>query len=132
MPWSYGPVCVVGHLASKANSRRITFRGRHPRSIKSQAALDFADSFASQVKRPTTAFTGPVSLSAWVYYADRRRDLDISLLQDCIQAAGIIKNDRQIVAIHAQRYIDAARPRVVFELTEVTELTEPPLGRVMK
>jgi Holliday junction resolvase RusA-like endonuclease len=107
----------MGHLASKSNGRRP----RRGRWIKSQVALDFVDAFAWQIAlhRPKTAFTGNVALFAWVWYADRRRDLDIALLQDQIQNAGIIKNDRQVIEIHAMRFVDKHKPRVKFELREV-------------
>jgi len=122
MPWSYGPVVVKGHLASKSNGRRKAWGGR---IIKSAAALDFLEAFAWQVKAPKEGpFAGPVSITAWVYYADRRRDLDTSLLQDAIQAAGIIENDRAILEQHAFRFVDKANPRVVFRLDEITN---PPL-----
>ena len=120
MSWSFGPVTVKGHLASKSNSRRKTNWGG---VIKSQAALDFEESFAWQVKRRPEAFLGPVALFVWAYYQDNRRDLDIALLQDQIQAgsaekpkANIILNDRQIVEIHAKRFVDKNNPRVIFEL----------------
>ena len=125
MSWSFGPVTIKGHLASKSNSRRKTNWGG---VIKSQAALDFEDAFAWQLKRQPVAFTGPVALFVWAYYKDRKRDLDVALLQDQIQAgsaekpkANVIQNDRQIVEIHAKRFVDKENPRVVFELREVTQ-----------
>jgi Holliday junction resolvase RusA-like endonuclease len=118
--WSFGPVEIKGHLALKSNGRRIIFRGqRRPRSIKSEAALMFAATFATQIRRPKEAFAGPVALFADVWYADKRRDLDISLLQDAIQDAGIIVNDRAILEIHARRFIDKMNPRVKFKLVEL-------------
>lgn len=111
--WTYGPQQVLGHLASKSNSRRKTNWGG---IIKSDAALQFVDDFHKQVRNAPEPYKGQVALMADVWYRDRRRDLDISLLQDCIQTAGIIKNDRQIVYIKARRFIDKENPRVVFEL----------------
>lgn len=94
--------------------------------IKSAAALGFEQVFARQVKRQPKAFTGPVALFVQVYYQDRRRDLDIALLQDQLQAgtadhpkANIILNDRQIEEIHAKRFVDKNNPRVVFELRSI-------------
>lgn len=104
---------VFGHLASKSNSRRKTNWGG---VIKSKPAMQFEKDFAKQVARPKEAYEGPVALLVAVWYEDRRRDLDISLLQDCIQKAGIIKNDRQIIEIHAYRGIDKKQPRVQFLL----------------
>lgn len=116
MTWSYGPTTILSHLASKSNSRRKTNWGG---VIKSEAAMSFEHDFFLQCIGKKEAYPGPVSMSVHVYYADNRRDLDISLLQDCIQKAGIIKNDRQIQEIHAWRHVDKEKPRVIFELCEI-------------
>ena len=113
--WRY-EATVLGHLASKANSRRKTNWGG---VIKSASAMQFERDFQKQVPRAMQSFEKPVKLTAWVFYGDARRDLDISLLQDCIQKQGIIKNDRQIVEIYAIRHIDRKRPRVEFKLDEI-------------
>lgn len=121
--WSYGPCTVMGHLASKANGRRWRGPGH---SIKSQAALDFVSTFPLQLPtRKDAPFDKPVAMYVWAYYRDMRRDLDIALLQDCIQKAHIIENDRQIVEIHARRFVDKERPRVIFELREAGWMTGP-------
>ncbi len=119
MLWTYGPKTVMGHLASKANGRKRVSAGGRSRFIKSEAARDFASTFPLQLKPPTRPFDGPVAMYAWVYYRDERRDLDIALLQDCIQNAGIIVNDRQIKEIHAKRFVSKSAPKVVFELREI-------------
>ena len=64
-------------------------------------------------------FEGNIRFSAIVYYVDRRRDLDVALIQDCLQKAGIIKNDRQVQEIHAFRKIDKLNPRTIFTLEEI-------------
>lgn len=115
--WSYGRT-VLGHLASKSNSRRKASWGG---VIKSEAAMQFAQDFVRQVPHEKVPFSGPVRLWTTVYYADERRDLDVSLLQDCIQARGIIKNDRQIKEIHAFRKVDKKRPRVEFRLEQLVD-----------
>ena len=125
--WVYGPVTVLGTLYSKSNRRkpgkRYVGKGFMQKLVptfrKSDEALQYVDDFYRQVRRPPTTFTGPVRLVASVFYKDMRPDLDISLLQDCIQNIGILKNDRQIVQLDVKRYGSKKRPRVIFSLVEV-------------
>jgi Holliday junction resolvase RusA-like endonuclease len=117
--WEYSAT-VLGELASKNNSRRAVFRGSKPRFIKSAKALGFRDMFLAQVRKPARPYEGYVSLTAVCYYASWRPDLDITLLQDCIQEAGIIKNDRQIVEQHIFRGIDRVQARIEFEICSIS------------
>lgn len=117
----FGPVEIIGELASKSNSRKIVRFGSRVASIKSQAARDYVKSFILQAGHYDKAFEGPVKLVAVCWYKDMRRDLDIALLQDCIQAAGIIKNDRQVWEIQARRRLDKKEPRVLFYLEALDE-----------
>lgn len=110
---------VLGELGSKSNSRSLVYIGGKPRFIKGKAAQGYVSSFQKQIPVQAKSFEGPVLLVAKCYYKDRRRDLDVALLQDCIQKQGIIKNDRQIEAIMATRMIDKQCPRVEFQLVEL-------------
>lgn len=113
---------ILGELCSKSNSRRVVLRGKHPRVIKSQKALDYEYSSLSQIKTQLATpemILGPVSLEFHVYYGSRRPDLDISLIQDILQTAGIYKNDRQVVEIHAFKYLDKENPRVLARIHEL-------------
>lgn len=121
--WTFGPCTIEGQLGSKSNSRRLVLTGGKMRSIKSADALAFVDNALRQIPRPKAPYMGKVALFVRAYYRDGRRDLDVALLQDILQAkmgrqegAGIIKNDRQVVEIHAQRLTDPSRPRVEFYL----------------
>ena len=125
-PWATGSITILGQLGSKSNSRRIIRRGGRLASIKSEDALRWWHDALRQGPKPAKPFEGNVRLLATCYYADRRRDLDIALLQDLLQVGspknpglGLIRNDRQVVEIHAWRRIDKERPRVVFRLEEV-------------
>lgn len=116
-PWSYGPCVFPGQLCSKSNSRRLVMRGKTPAIIKSQESLDFVEDFVKAFKDPNRpAYEDDVCLVVKAHYEDRRRDLDIALLQDALQAAGIIKNDRQVIEIHAIRRINKEKPRTWFRL----------------
>lgn len=127
--WTYGPATMPGQLCSKSNSRKIVRFGKGPNArmalIKNDEARAYVKNFIHLFQWPGTPFNGEVTLKAWVYYQDRRRDLDIALLQDCLQVgsisnrgAGIIENDRQVVKIWALRLIDKENPRTVFKLEE--------------
>lgn len=122
--WHWGPVSVPGQLGSKSNQRQLVTFGRgenrRPALIKSAKARAYESAFMAAILgsglAPKEPYEGPVVLVAGCHYEDRRRDLDVALLQDCLQRAGIIKNDRQVEEIHAYRYVDKERPRVEFEL----------------
>jgi len=113
---------INGELCSKSNSRRIVLRGKHPRVIKSQKALDYEYSSSMQIRSQLGAhrtFEGYVSLEIHVWYASKRPDLDISLIQDILEHNGVYKNDRQVVEIHAFKYWDKENPRVLARIREV-------------
>lgn len=125
--WTFGPVTMPGELASKSNSRQIVKIGNMTRLIKSKDARHYMQNFKQLFYRQDRIpFEGSVRMLAVCYYRNRVRDLDVALLQDCLQegdlkklGAGIIKNDRQVVEIHAIRMIDKDNPRVVFTLEEI-------------
>jgi len=122
--WKFGPATFPFPLDSKSNSRRLVNRGGQPRIIKSEVSLQYVEDFC-RVFRSKEPFLGPVSLTVYAYYKDNRRDLDVALLQDCLQASGIIGNDRAIVEVHAYKRLDKKNPRTVFQLAEIkTEETE--------
>jgi Holliday junction resolvase RusA-like endonuclease len=116
---------MPGRLCSKSNRRRVVKFGNRTAVIKSQESQVYTDSFI-RLFRCSKPFLEPVSLIAHVYYRDMRPDLDIALLQDCLQAAGIIKNDRQVVEIHAYRHLDKLNPRTVFKLLACPSVHEDP------
>lgn len=85
---------------SKANSRRlVNIKDKIGRSrvasIKSESALAFSDSFLVQCPTLRPMFTGDVHLDIDIFYPDRRRDLDESLVLDLMQGR-IYVNDRQV------------------------------------
>lgn len=114
--WHYGTQTMPGQLCSKSNSRQIVTIGGRPALIKNKEAREYVKRFLATMPRPATPFEGDVMLTAMVFYQDRRRDLDIALLQDSLQECGIILNDRQVVSIYAERFIDKLNPRTEFSL----------------
>lgn len=91
---------IDGAPYSKANSRRLlTVRGpggkRRTKSIKSENALAFVDSFRLQCPRLSPMFEADVHVDLDIYYPDRRRDMDESLVLDAMQGL-IYSNDRLV------------------------------------
>lgn len=112
---------MVGELASKANSRKlVTVRGR-PMFIKSQKARDFEKLVAQQAPVLSPMLGGKLRLTARIFYASERPDLDESLLMDCLQGR-IYGNDRQVREKHIFHAIDRENPRCVIKVEEITEL----------
>lgn len=117
LPRERAAFILYGEPCSKANSRRLL---RAPRtgklfSAKSAKACATMASYVAQLKsrwRGRAPLEGPLKLTATLYYASRRPDLDDSLVADALQRAGVIVNDRQIEAKALCKQIDPERPRV--------------------
>jgi Holliday junction resolvase RusA-like endonuclease len=117
---------IIGEPASKSNSRRIVRIHGNTRIIKSKKALEYRDSFLSQVNPPPVPIEGDIELEVVVWYKTRRPDLDISLIMDLLQEGLVIVNDRQIKIIKAYHQLDKLNPRSAIGLSEVsTDLTLP-------
>lgn len=106
---------VYGSLVSKANSRRITRTGL---VIKSKKALDFTNSAIRQLQYmyKSEPITENVQLELSIYYDSRRPDLSPELFFDCLEKAGVLKNDRQIFKYTCTKLLDKDKPRIEFGL----------------
>lgn len=114
--------CVHGQLYSMKNSKQIVLNRKTGQLFpKKHAKLTaFEQAFAAQVPAEAQkSLEGPVALTCDVYYPDRRQDLDIAAVMDCLQAHNVILNDRQIEEIHAFRHVDKADPRVWIQVREL-------------
>lgn len=121
---------ILGEPCSKANSRRIIPNKKtgRPYSIKSQKALDYMGSFLGQIQRrrsyqrngglPVSPIESKLVMYCVIYYRTERPDLDESLVMDCLEKSGIIKNDRLIRERHVHHFIDKAIPRAEIFLFE--------------
>jgi len=113
---------ILGEPASKSNQRQIVKMGGKPRLIKSKKALGYARGFGLQVQHglQIPSIDGPIEddVLMWcrIHYASRRPDLDESLIMDALQAAAVIKNDRQIKAKVVLWALDRDRPRSEIKL----------------
>lgn len=115
-----------GELPTKSNQRRI-FRGI---SIKSQKALDFVErvklvatysNFGEQLIGATSMKDMRrgvpfIYLKTIVYGDSLMRDLDVELLCDALQHAGVINNDKALRPKFSWWVYDPENPRVEFEI----------------
>jgi Holliday junction resolvase RusA-like endonuclease len=118
---------ILGEPASKANSRRLVTFGKRPASIKSAKALNYEKVAILQIpEEAKQMLEGDICLTAWIYYATRRPDLDESIIMDVLQAKykkgvlvrrGVYLNDRQIKQKHIYHGIDKLNPRAEIEIT---------------
>lgn len=118
---------ILGEPCSKANSRIMIVNKGKRRCIKSAKAQAYVESFLWQAKeinstliKGTFPLKGNVKLACTIYYASYRKDLDESLIMDCLQKAGILKNDRQIKEKHVYHRIDKKNPRTQIELYNIS------------
>lgn len=113
---------INGEPCSKANSRIMIFRrNSKPRSIKNKKAQDYVDNFLKQILALGLANSPfldgqDVVLNCYIYYSSRRKDLDESLIMDCLQKAQILKNDRQIKEKHIYHGINKEAPHSIIIL----------------
>ena len=112
-----------GEPASKANSRRlVTIRGQ-ARLIKSQKALDYVAAVKRTYPPLSPLLEGDLRMTADVYYASRRPDLDVSLILDALQDI-VYRNDRQVREMHLYHHLDRANPRAEITLEEMHNDTD--------
>ena len=107
---------------SKSNSRIITSFGGRLRLIKKPKALQYEEIALWQLKTQLAShetFQDPVRMTITVWYINKRPDLDVSLIQDILEKAGVYKNDRLVHEIHAYKKFDKENPRLEVEIEEI-------------
>lgn len=120
---------ILGEPASKANSRRLVTFGKRPASIKSKKALSYEQSAIFHIPdHAKQMLEGDICLTARIFYATRRPDLDESIIMDVLQAKykkgelirrGVYLNDRQIKEKHIYHRLDKLNPRAEIEITKL-------------
>lgn len=83
-------------------------------SIKSANARRCTKHYIAQMEKiwqGKSPITNEIKFIATIYYPSHRQDADESLLMDCLQKSGIIKNDRQIKQKMIDIKIDKSNPR---------------------
>jgi len=120
---------IYGKVPSKSNSYKIvTLKSREGKMYSSLAKgkelKEYEKNFYLQISSELRGLEldGLFEFYVNIYYPSNRLDLDngMKILLDCLQATRTIKNDNKCVKIVAQKFIDKDRPRVEFEVKEVT------------
>lgn len=116
---------ILGEPASKANSRQIVRIGGKLRVIKSIKARRYVYEVARQVAPlpEDKQLRAPIAMTAHVYYASQRPDLDPSLILDALQGR-IYANDRAVRQMHLFHHIDRENPRAEITLAEIDDDTD--------
>jgi Holliday junction resolvase RusA-like endonuclease len=109
--------------------------------IKSKKARSYEKDALRQIpSRCRQRLTGPIKLTAKIYYASERPDLDESVILDVLQdryhgkgeqrvlvQAGVYRNDRQVRERHVYHGIDRSNPRAEI-VVEPMEMQQPELA----
>lgn len=118
---------VTGQPPRKSNQRMIVRRGRggSPMVIKSKKAREYVDHFIASIPEEYQTLNAgtlddDLRLDIIVWYINRRSDLSVELIKDCIEAAGIIKNDRYVREEHLYGFVDKENPRTKIRLYRIT------------
>lgn len=102
---------IAGSPPRKSNGRRIvTAPNGKPRSIKSEAALQWVESAIWQIPESARQRLGsakrPLVVSCWIVYTSKRPDLSAELVTDMLQEANVISDDRHIYEMHLYKEFD--------------------------
>ncbi len=123
----------AGQPPRKSNQRQIVTRGRHgpPMLIKSKEALTYVEAFQIMLPgeyrdRKYGSLDEDLRLDVIIWYTSRRPDLSIELVKDCLEKAGIIKNDRYIREEHIYGFVDKETPRMTLRLYRISPGRVPP------
>ena len=112
---------IYGVPPSKSNCYRIVTIHGHGAIKKLDKMKEWEESFFMQCTIRDEKIKKYFRLDLDVFFPSQRSDLDNVLkgVLDCLQAQGVIKNDRWCVEIHARKFIDKYRPRIEFEVTPI-------------
>lgn len=113
-------ITILGQVPSKSNGYRIA----NNRLFKSIELKSYEVSFEWQIKKHLKEYID-VPFQIWidVYFQSNRSDLDNSakVILDCLQTAGVIKNDRLCQVLVMRKHIDKVNPRIEFEIKKLNE-----------
>lgn len=107
---------ILGQPPLKSNQYRIITIHGHGSLAKTQATKKYEESFFMQCGIRNANIDKRFKLTIDVYFASDRPDLDnaLKVVEDCLQNAHVIKNDRLCAEIHARKLIDKENPRIEF------------------
>ena len=79
---------------------------------------------------PAFALNAKLKLDVRIRYPNYKRDLDIELIADVLQLAGVVHNDRQFRIKHAESEDEVGEPMIWITITEVGVLPwKPKVGK---
>ena len=116
-------IVIPNQPCSKANSRRLVTFGKRPALIKSKPALEYERTAKKLLKPIKPLLEGDLIMTATLYYASRRPDLDESIVMDVLQGI-VYKNDRQIKIKHIYHALDKDNPRAEVLIETIQESLE--------
>jgi crossover junction endodeoxyribonuclease RusA len=99
-------ITIKGRVISKKNSKQVVRTGGRPYIISSKAYQAFEKEAVKQIKRQFRGnpYEGPVDV-CYSFFMKGRLDTDISnmigSIDDILEKAGVIENDRNIVSMSA-------------------------------
>ena len=116
---------VYGEPGRKSNQRRIVTNQStgKPMIIKSAKAMSYESRFMQQVPEEAKIGAGsasePLALWAHIYYASNRPDVSVELIQDLLEKAGVVKNDRWLKGFFVFGAVDKLDPRVELRIYRI-------------
>jgi Holliday junction resolvase RusA-like endonuclease len=122
---------IQGQCVSSKNSKIQTIKNGKPLVFNNPDLERFKKSFLLQVPPEARQHLHcRVAVTIDAYYDSDRSDLEVEVIYDLLQApkqigrymrkgAGVIDNDRQIVAKISRKFIDPQQPRVVIKIEPV-------------
>ena len=116
---------VDGEPGRKSNQRRIVQNKKtgKPMIIKGKKAMAYQQTFLDQVpeidKMKWGSAEEPLALWAYIHYASNRPDVSTELIQDLLENAGVISNDRYIKQQFIFGAVDRENPRAEIRLYRI-------------
>lgn len=112
---------IPGRVGIKKNSRRLAIIRGKPMSFASKAFSVWEKVALFHIKQTKTrcssTLRGDLHASYTFYFKNRASEPDVSNciegVQDCLQTAGVIENDKQIVSLDAQKIINGTEMTTV-------------------
>jgi Holliday junction resolvase RusA-like endonuclease len=112
---------IPGRVGIKKNSRRLAVIRGKPMSFSSKAFSAWERIALYHLKQTKTRcssiLTGGLHASYTFHFKNRASEPDVSNciegIQDCLQAASIIENDKQIISLDAQKLFTGVEKTVV-------------------
>jgi len=113
-------IILYGQLPAKKNAWKVGRYGRVYQSKQNQLDVFIMQILEQKGIKVGLPYEGRCKLLVDLFQSDRC-DLDgqLTTLCDLLQNAGIVKNDRQIKQITAQKFIDNKEPKISLEIIEI-------------